>query len=127
MQKMEEKGLKMVDLYDSMDLKTINEYIQARLQGYMGHLGRYGEDRIEAQMLRAALVARPNFKPHGGRRSLRQTYWVQIAEIMKLTGLEPGEWMENWKIIAGTNAWHNYRRRHETTFARSTKTRQRRS
>ena len=45
----------MADLRKWLGWKTAAEYIRSRQLSYMGHLGRYSEQRIESKVLRSAI------------------------------------------------------------------------
>ena len=82
---------------------TIEEMVTRRQFQYLGHLGRYAEDRIETKMLNAWLYAdgdRPPKRLRGARTTLRYQYWKLISDLMQNTDFDQDQWPEQWRNVA---------------------------
>jgi len=102
----------MQDLRGWLGIPTVKEAILARQLAYLGHLGRYEETRIEANMVRSWLVLDGEEEPKYNRykNSLRNTYLKLIAKVVEadneLRGqqhvVELPSWalVERWKVLA---------------------------
>ena len=81
----------------------IEEMITRRQYQYLGHLGRYNKNRIEARMLNSWLQIDGNAPPKrlkNTKMTVRSQYWKLITELMKHTEIRQEEWPEKWRSVA---------------------------
>lgn len=93
----------MEDLRCLLGLRTAREYIWACQLGYLGHLGRYKDTRVELRMLFSGLsdYGADGVREPGGTVTLRRVYWDHIKRIMGRTGYPEDAWAVAWRTVAG--------------------------
>ena len=93
----------MQDLRNMVGFPMIEEMITRRQYQYLGHLGRYNKNRIEARMLNSWLQIDGNAPPKrlkNTKMTVRSQYWKLITELMKNTEIQQEEWPEKWRNVA---------------------------
>ena len=93
----------MQDLRNIVGFPTIEEMITRRQHQYLGHLGRYNKNRIEAKMLSALLQVDGDAlskRLRSTRTTVRSQYWKLITELMQITEIQQEEWPEKWRSVA---------------------------
>ena len=93
----------MQDLRNMVGFPMFEEMITTTQYQYLGHLGRYNKNRIEARMLNAWLQIDGNAHPKrlkNTKMTVRSQYWKLITELMKNTEIRQEEWPEKWRNVA---------------------------
>ena len=85
------------DLRLEAGIDAVPVQVLKRQFGYLGHLARYPNDRMEQQMLGVWIAPRPGAGAAGAPaprgRTTRDTYWQLIVKVMGLTGVPKEEWL----------------------------------
>mmetsp|Transcript_73708 Transcript_73708/g.208752 ORF Transcript_73708/g.208752 Transcript_73708/m.208752 type:complete len:1462 (+) Transcript_73708:383-4768(+) len=92
----------MEDVRRILGFRTVEEYALERQLRYLGHLGRYGVDRVETHVL-SAFFRDDGLKGtgcKGARPSLRAHYWKLVQEVMRRSDLPPETWHFSWREFA---------------------------
>ncbi|CAK0906058.1 unnamed protein product, partial [Prorocentrum cordatum] len=113
------------DLRIEAGIDAVPVQVLKRQLGYLGHLARYPNDRLEQHTLGLWLAPPPEAQEGAGPLAsrcptLRDTYWKRIVSVMGLTGMPeeewPVRWMEvardrrEWKRLSDTLVWHERQR-----------------
>eukprot|EP00972_Heterocapsa_arctica_P076580 11296813-Heterocapsa_arctica.AAC.1 len=99
--RMEEEHVDMRRLYGWLGLDLVEVMVAKRTMSYLGHLGRYRDDRWEVQMLGAELGAWKGTAGPGARRlTLRQWYWSWIHRVMSKSDVAQEECHGQWRPFA---------------------------
>ena len=97
-----EGNMTMEDMRAKFGLITIDEMIRRRKLNYVGHVGRYPDERIAKTMLNAwpKEVEPVDCRPNLFRKTLRLQYWKNIGQVMERSGDTAKDWATTWTQFA---------------------------
>ena len=103
----------MADLRKWLGWKTAAEYIRSRQLSYLGHLGRYSDQRIETRVLRSSIKLpevegmslKGHHRPWKTQHSLHATIQRNVSDMCKTAfpdrpNMSTGEALQEWPELA---------------------------